>query len=291
MKDAYHIREDGFEARWFEGTAHLEKAVIWMHGSGMNETHCLADSLYLREAGYSVLVLGFYFWRGMTKRMCAVPVDYVEAAVRELKRNGFDRIAIHGISSGASYALLAASLIPEIGAVISICPFDYVMEEPKIFGKPTGRPWFSFHGKNLPCSLFTGQREKGFFGSLREYRKQDTEGRGEFLRSLYENATLTEESRIKVENMRADVLLVAPERDNEWPSPDAVRRMEKRLRDSDYPHRVRAVIYPRASHLLGTNPPESWKEAAPAEKKWPAECDKARKDCFDEEFRFLGEWE
>ena len=91
--------------------------------------------------------------------------------------------------------------------------------------------------------------------------------------------------------MRADVLLVAPERDNEWPSPDAVRRTEKRLRDSDYPHRVRAVIYPRASHLLGTRPPESWKKAFPAEKKWPAECDKARKNCFDEEFRFLGEWE
>ena len=122
--------------------------------------------------------------------------------------------------------------------MLSICPFDYVMEEPKIFGKPTGRPWFSFHGKDLPCSLFTGQREKGFFGSLREYRKQDTEGRGEFLRSLYENAALTEQSRIKVENMRADVLLIAPERDNEWPSPDAVRRMEKRLRDMDYPHRA-----------------------------------------------------
>ena len=53
MKDAYHVRTDGFEARWFEGTAHREKAVIWMHGSGMDEKHCLADSLYLREAGYS----------------------------------------------------------------------------------------------------------------------------------------------------------------------------------------------------------------------------------------------
>lgn len=52
MKDAYHVRTDGFEARWFEGTAHREKAVIWMHGSGMNEKHCLEDSLYLREAGY-----------------------------------------------------------------------------------------------------------------------------------------------------------------------------------------------------------------------------------------------
>ena len=232
MKNSYHLKEDGFEARWFEGTSHRDKAIIWMHGSGMNEKHCLADSDYLRRAGYSVLVLGFYFWKGMPKAMCAIPVDYVEKAVEELRRSGFEKIGIHGISSGAAYALLCASLIPEISLVLSICPFDYVMEEPKIFGKPTGRSWFSYRGKDCPCSLFTGQREKGFFGSLRAYRRQDTEHRGEFLRSLYENASLTEKSRIKVENMRADVLLVAPERDNEWPSPAAVRRMERRLKEA-----------------------------------------------------------
>lgn len=290
MKNSYHWKEDGFEARWFEGTSHKEKVIIWMHGSGMNETFCLRDSAYLREAGYSVLVLGFYFWKGMSRQMRAIPVDYVEEAVAELRRSGFEQIGIHGISSGAAYALLCASLIPEISLVLSICPYDYVMEEPKIFGKPTGRSWFSYHGKDYPRSLFTGQREKGFFGSLRAYRRQDTEHRGEFLRSLYENATLTEASRIKVENMRADVLLIAPERDNEWPSPTAVRRMEQKLKEVGYPYRVKAVIYPHASHLLGTNPPESWKKAFPAEKKWPEECNASRKDCFEREFRFLEEW-
>ncbi|MCR4708472.1 MAG: hypothetical protein K5746_11060, partial [Clostridiales bacterium] len=159
----------------------------WMHGSGMNEKYCLADSEYMRKAGYSVLVLGFYFWKGMPKAMRAVPVEYVERAAAELRRSGFEKIGIHGISSGAAYALLCASLIPEISLVLSICPFDYVMEEPKIFAKPTGRSWFSYHGEDCPCSLFTGQREKGFFGSLREYRRQDRSHQGEFLRSLYEN--------------------------------------------------------------------------------------------------------
>ena len=290
MKSSYHLKEDGFEARWFEGTSRRDKAVIWMHGSGMNETYCLKDSEYLRKAGYSTLVLGFYFWKGMSKQMRAIPVEYVERAVAELRHSGFEKIGIHGISSGAAYALLCASLIPEISLVLSICPFDYVVEEPKIFGRPTGRSWFSYREEAVPCSLFTGQREKGSFGSLREYRRQDTEHHNEFLRSLYENATLTEASRIKVENMKADVLLIAPERDNEWPSPAAVRRMEQKLKDVGYPYRVKAVIYPHASHLLGTNPPESWKKAFPAEKKWPEECNAARKDCFEQGFRFLEEW-
>ena len=291
LKAVYTLKEDGFSAYWFEGGKYKEKAIIWMHGSAMNEKHCLADSLYLREAGYSVLVLGFYYWKGMSKKMRAIPVEYVERAVSELKKNGYEKIGIHGISSGAAYALLCASLIPDISLVLSICPFDYVVEEPKIIGKPTGRSWFSYRGKDYPCALFTGQREKGFFGSLREYRKQDTEHQGEFLRSLYENAMLTEESRIKVEKMKADVLLVAPERDNEWPSPDAVRRMAKKLKEASYPYRVQTIIYPYASHLLGTNPPKSWKKAFLAEKKWPKECNEARKDCFEQEFRFLEGWQ
>ena len=44
--------------------------------------------------------------------------------------------------------------------------------------------------------------------------------------------------------MKADVLLVAPERDNEWPSPDAVRRIAKKLEESSYPCRVQTIVYP-----------------------------------------------
>jgi dienelactone hydrolase len=106
LKAVYTLNEDGFSAYWFEGSKHKEKAIVWMHGSAMNEKHCLADSLYLREAGYSVLVLGFYYWKGMSKKMRAIPVEYVEKAVSELKKNGYEKIGIHGISSGAAYALL-----------------------------------------------------------------------------------------------------------------------------------------------------------------------------------------
>ena len=92
MKNSYTVKEDGFQAYWFEGTTNREKVIIWMHGSGMNEKHCLKDSEYLREKGYSVLVLGFYFWKGMSKKMRGIPVDYIEKAVSELKKNGFDKV-------------------------------------------------------------------------------------------------------------------------------------------------------------------------------------------------------
>lgn len=54
--------------------------------------------------------------------MYNIPVEYVERAVIELKRNGFEKIALHGISTGAGYALLCSSLIPEISCTIAVVP-------------------------------------------------------------------------------------------------------------------------------------------------------------------------
>ena len=133
-----------------------------MHGSSMNEKRCIADSLYLREAGYSVLVLGFYFWKGMSKKMRAIPVEYVERAAAELKKNGYEKIGIHGISSGAAYALLCASLISDISLVLSICPFDYIVEEPKIIGKRPDVPGSAIAEKIIRALFSPGRGRKAF---------------------------------------------------------------------------------------------------------------------------------
>ena len=68
------------------------------------------------------------------------------------------------------------------------------------------------------------------------------------------------------------------------------KRMEQQLNQAHYPYRVKAIVYPNASHLLGTYPPESWKKAFPAEKRNPRACEDARRDCFEQEFRFLEAW-
>ena len=54
MKSSYHLKEDGFEARWFEGTDHKGKVIIWMHGSGMNGKNCLADGYCLTQRRFHV---------------------------------------------------------------------------------------------------------------------------------------------------------------------------------------------------------------------------------------------
>nr|MCR5675312.1 hypothetical protein [Lachnospiraceae bacterium] len=123
------LQEHGFAGVFFPGTVAREKAIIAAGGASCDEKTSISMSRFLRKAGYNVLVLGFYLWEGLSKKLVSIPVDYVERAVRWLKEEkGFQGIAMTSASTGAGYTLLAASLIPDIGCVIPIVPFDHVME-------------------------------------------------------------------------------------------------------------------------------------------------------------------
>ena len=113
---------------------------------------------------------------------------------------------------------------------------------------------------------------------------------------LMENSQLPE-ARIKIENMHADVLFLAVKDDDAWPSNIAVPRMVRVLKDSDYPYRVEYHIYEKGSHALADGLDKmtgyarfALKHMLPAEKKYPKECEEARRDSFRRILKFLKEW-
>ena len=110
----------------------------------------------------------------------------------------------------------------------------------------------------------------------------------------YDTSEETEESRIKVENMKSDLLIMAPKWDDCWPSEQAVPRIERILKENKYPYRVKAIIYEKASHYLGAEVSEDMMKLArkvlPTEKKYPEECERARKDSVKQVLDFLEEW-
>ena len=60
-------------------------AIISVGGASCDEKTSIAMSEVLRKAGYNILVLGFYMWKGMTKNLVSIPIDYVEKAVNWFK--------------------------------------------------------------------------------------------------------------------------------------------------------------------------------------------------------------
>lgn len=293
------LENEGFIANYYPGKAETQKAIISVGGSGCNEKTCITMAEHLIEEGYNVLVLGFYYWKGMSRELAGIPVDYAEKAARWLlQKQGVTKVAMTGASMGAAYTLLCASLIPEITCVIPVVPFDHVFEGTTAEMKRKHCSWFTYHGKDLPYTPLE-LLDMGIRGWLRCARKADGYGLARFMRYGYDRMTplLTEESRIRVENMNADVLLLAVKDDDCWPSDEAVPRMVERLETANYAHRVEAHVYEKAGHLLGGGFEQLSafvrflsKLMFPAEKRYPEECDEARADSLRRIHMFLREW-
>ena len=115
------------------------------------------------------------------------------------------------------------------------------------------------------------------------------------LRYYYDKNPLTEESRILVENMKADILLLASVNDDCWPAEVSAKHVEEILKKSNYPYRVKTVIYEKGSHAIGSmlrneKVRKKLTSMLPAEKKYPKECEEARIDSVKQIESFLKDW-
>jgi dienelactone hydrolase len=288
----FNVEKDGFSAHFYPGTKKPGKVIIYTGGAGCPEKVCVRAGRFLVREGYSVMILGFYLWKGLPKELHRIPVDYVERAAKWLNVHGYTEICLMGTSTGAGYTLLCASLVPAITKVIAVVPFDYVMESMKKMVNHTGTSVYEYHGKDMPYSTYPLADKGGLRGALREVRKMPGYGLKYFMRAAYDTAILNPDSRIRVENINGDILFIHPDWDDSWPSETAVKRMKKVLEESGFPHTVKSIEYPGASHALG-----SWEDmplkfrfalrfACTRDRENPKICKEARKkstrDILDE---------
>ena len=291
---------EGFIGHFYPGTKETNKAIISVGGASCNEKVSIAMSNYLRKEGYNVLVLGFYLWKGLSKNLAAVPIEYAENAVKWLKeKQGIEKIAMTGASTGAGYTLICASYIPEITCIIPVVPFDYVLEGTTPSNKRMHCAVYTWRGESVPYTE-APMLDEGMLNWLNMARKAKGYGLSRFMRFGYDymSECLNPDSRIKVENCNADILFLAAKDDDCWPSDVAVPRMLKVLEDSNYPHRVESKIYDKASHALvdGIDAFSGmtkfvFKKMIPAEKNYPEECEAARQDSLKRIIKFIEEWQ
>ncbi|MBR2812396.1 MAG: hypothetical protein IKD69_13545 [Solobacterium sp.] len=295
MKEKYTIADDGFVGYWHPADGHAGKALIVFPGSGADYELTRKGSEFLRKAGWSCLLVAFAGWDGLPEDPVLAPVEYAEKAVMVLKKEGFEKVGVYGISAGAKYAITAASLIPDISLVVAASPFDYTTEAFK-GTKALDQSTFSFRGKPLPFDP-TVTLHRNILSVLLRTALNRKYGMRRMLRGCYQENVQTEEARIKVENMHADFLMQCPGYDDCWPSDEAVPRMKKILDHAGYPYRVQATVYEKGSHLLCgdlmTSPEylKSMKKILQAEYVDQDACNKARTDSMLEALAFLEGWE
>ena len=244
----FTLERDGFVGVFYPGTRRPGRAVLYVGGASCGRKMTIAMGRYLADAGFSVLFLGFYLWEGLSKDMWRIPVDYAERAAQWLTSHGYE-VCMAGASTGGGYTLLSASLVPEIHGAIGMCPFDHVFEGMKMLGKAPHCSVYQFHGREIPYSRFDIVKD-GWPEAFRTARRAGVSLAG-FMRYGYESAFLDPASRIRVEDIRGDILLTTARYDIMWPADQAVQRMEKVLRESSREHRLTVKVYDAKTHGLG----------------------------------------
>ena len=295
MKERYSLAEDGFVGYWHPAKGHEGKALIVFPGSGADYELTRKGTEFLARAGWNRLLVAFAGWDGLPEDPVLAPVEYAERAIAVLKQAGFEAIGAYGISAGAKFAITAASLLPEISIVVAASPFDYTTEAFR-GTKALNASTFSFRGEPLPYDP-TVTLHRNLISVLVRTAFSRKYGMRRMLRGSYEENVQTEKARIKVENMHADFLMQCPGYDDCWPSDEAVPRMERIMREAEYPYRVKATVYEKGSHLLCADFSgsqeylKSMKRILEAEHADQEACNQARTDSMKEALQFLEGWQ
>jgi len=281
------VEEEGFFGLWHkaEKESDSRKALIVIGGSEGNENIPMNVGKKFAERGISTLGMCYFNVPGLPDNLIRVPVDPFEKAVAWLRKQGYEKVFIYGISKGGELALLAASLIPEICGVVALSPMHCVwsgLEGNKglLDKKVTNISEFTWRGKDLPCMQAILKYAPAVWHLITQQQFD--------LKYMYERPlkNFREETAIRVENIQGDILFIYAEDDLMWPSKAAVKYMEKRLQEKEFGHDVQEIAYEKASHILVPLSPDALKMFK-VERKYPEECLKSRMDAFEKTIAWL----
>lgn len=134
----------------------MDKAVIFVGGSGELRNVVEARAAILAREGYSVLAVGYYLWKPLSRQTVAIPLDYVERAIDWLLQKcpvRITKIGMTGLSLGAAYTALCCAYFPQISCAVVVSGFDFVVEGCKIWSSGSTNPILPLHGEEIPYDL------------------------------------------------------------------------------------------------------------------------------------------
>lgn len=232
-------------------------AVILLHGSEggtMDAARSWAGSM--AEQGFPALALNYMTYAridGVPDAMANLPVETLDHARQWLSsRPNVEarKIALVGASKGAEFALVGASQLSWVQAVVACVPSDVVWAG---YGRAvaTGEKLssWSLNGKPLPFIAYD-RYEDVFTGKA---AAAEVHNRSRAKATAAEIAA----ARIPVERIRGHILLFGAGKDEVWPSEAMVGNIAQELRDSGHSGHFQEHLFPGAGHSIcgtGTAP-------------------------------------
>ena len=266
------VAKDGFEGILFLGDGRKDKVLIVRSGSDGGMTLSRKEAEFYHKNGIPALCLGLFRTKETPKELSHVPVEYVEAAVKWLKQQGYQKVGIDGTSKGSEMALIAASMFSDISCVIVRVPSHFVSEGLSGKGKdkaPSGTSCWSYHGKDLPYAPYRSRT----FNILKMFLQE----KEMHIITFNRDKDVTPETLIPIERIQAPVLMLSSKHDEVWPSFDSASYMEEKLTETGFPFPHKHVAYENMSHAMLTTLPWIYKMAFKSERQNPKGCEEDRK--------------
>jgi dienelactone hydrolase len=237
-------------------TKRKRPAIIVLGGSegGSQVTRGAAQ---LASYGFAVLALPYYspaVWPSQKAELPTLPAAFADIAIDRLNearawlktRDDVDatRIAIHGTSKGAEFALLAGVHLPWVTSIVAVVPSDVVWEGWGPNVEPGKRASFALNGKPLPFVPYEDFANE-FMGfqtgdDVRIRRPQD-KGRAT-------NPAAAAAARIPVERIKVPVMVIAGQEDQVWNSAMMAHNVAERRAEAKL--ETVSLIYTDAGHYL-----------------------------------------
>ncbi len=256
MKREYFCtKNDGFFGAYYKNPTPCSKGVILMLGDNIDDLMVKMGVKWLHKNGCNVMTYATeskdYSWHDQ-------PIESFEKVIAVLKKKGNNKFGIIGASTTAMAALTASSYIPDITLTVALSPSDFVMEgfyrdvKDGARERPgNGESTLSYKGKSLPYLPYA-YRHPEYWQKLKEEAKR----RGDMAaaRDMFDLSEklcpVTEDMKIKVENIKGKVVFVGARDDSLWDTCRYIDRMCERLKNTPHDCRFAKLTYEYGSHFV-----------------------------------------
>jgi dienelactone hydrolase len=219
--------------------------VILLSGSNGGSVHWLAKAIAVH--GFSVLDIPYFKYPGLPKNLINIPLEYFYKAIQWMKQqksvqNG--KIGMIGGSRGGELALQLASMFDEFKAVVAWVPAAHLWQ-----GEDYEKlaPTWTWRGKPLPFigeAFSKEELQKFYSGKMTSYREY-------FIKVLKNlDPVSIKKAAIKVENIKAPLLLVSGTEDQTWPATEFCHLITKRLKTRGFGFTFSHLNVKDAGHLV-----------------------------------------
>lgn len=190
-------------------------------------------------SGYDVLSTAYVGKHTLPKDIEHVPLEYLEKIILFIK-NKFPKrkIVLLGISKGAEYVLTFASYKHLVDGIICYSPSAFVLPNHVGLNKnDIQKSSWTLNGSEVPFAKLRFFSDKAGMITYKNY-----------IQPIFDDNEQLKKSRIKVENIKCNLLLLSGEEDLVWPSTKMANLIQSKLEESNSTIDVEHISYKNCGH-------------------------------------------